>query len=86
MWSISNKIGGRWRKEQYTVTVSRNARLLIMVLGENHHDMMTTTIFRRERIRQQVSLATHSWLGLLHSTFHVDIWPPSPLKEDASEG
>ena len=41
----SNKIGGRWQKEQYTVTVSRNARLLIMVLGENHHDMMTIQLF-----------------------------------------
>ena len=40
----SNKIGGRWQKEQYTVTVSRNARLLIMVLGENHYDMMKTFI------------------------------------------
>ena len=50
-WFLAQRqqIGGRRRKEQYTVTVSQNVRLLILVLDENHHDMMTTTIFRRER-------------------------------------
>ena len=53
------QIGGRRRKEQYSVTVSQNVRLLIMILGENHHDMMTTTIFRREQ-RKAASFLVYS--------------------------
>ena len=63
----------RRRKEQYTLTVSQNVRLLIMVLGENHYDMMSTTIFRRERIEAAsflgYSLKAEGWgLGLSSST------------------
>ena len=61
-------------------------RVVMAIFPRNDIFFGTLCIFRREWRRQQVSLATHSWLGLLHSTFHVDIWPPSPLKEDASEG
>ena len=62
----------RWkrRKEQYTMMVSQKVRLLIMILCENHYDMMTISIiFRRgERIWLQVSLATRWRLWLLSAT------------------
>ena len=55
------------------MTVSQDVRLLIMVLGENHYDMMSTTIFRRERIEAAsflgYSLKAEGWgLGLSSST------------------
>ena len=53
--------------------MSQNVRLLIMVWGENHNDMMSTTIFRRERIEAASSLGyslkAEGWgLGLSSST------------------
>ena len=44
-WFLVQLQARRRRKEQYTLTVSQNVRLLIMVLGENHHDMMTIQLF-----------------------------------------